>query len=618
MTITSTVTAIQSPGNGSATVFAAPMKIFAATDLIVGFIVAGVYIQQTSGYNVTNIDLNGGCTVTFTIPPPLGTTVDIRTDTPETQGTEFANLGSYLPESTTDTCDRIVRMVQDLSRQTYDYGIHGPDTESVPWTPLPGAANRAGGALIFDANGLPIIGVPVTGTISGPLVVSLLTQDLIGGVIYPASNAENSISAVIVNHGYPYGHVYRYGTNAIPGTTDITAAINTCANVCRQGSYTLQLPADILLVSNSVNFSSITVQGLGEGLAGSAYIIRSAGSSFDIVTSTGGTVLKDMRVDGANPGATGGLTGDNISFKAVSPAHPYLNTLINVASTNARARCIYIERGGYTSFFHVQCLGAGLHALECFGTNVDECTTIRDYGSSQFGSCPNGFGIKLTECVSMAFHDSIIESTQGIQLNGGDNRALTFDGVYQEVTAGGNFITDNGSAGVGLTVRSCFGGNTNIPFLTNWQDVYFQGNSNLQENSPPLANRAQVADSGQLVTSTTSGVSVTVLNKSLTPGLWMVWATVQSQASTATTLTQAACCLTQTVTDSGLQNSTSSFFQAAAQANYNPGASMDQRLNCFELLQVTTTTNLYLRAFFNFSGAGNLTYRGYMTAIKVQ
>jgi len=287
--------------------------------------------------------------------------------------------------------------------------------------------------------------------------VSPPTTAQVGQALYPQTTAEIAISVTPTNYQYPSGHVYRYGTNTTPGTTDMTTAINTAANVCRQANIQLLLPADILLVSNSVNFSNITVQGLGGVFGGSGYITRTAGSTFDIVTSTGGTVLKDMRVDGANPSATAGLTGDNISFKAVSPAHPYLNTLIDVASTNARSRGCYIERGGYTSFFHVQFLGAGLHALECFGTSIDSCTTIRDYGSSQFGGCPNGFGIKLTECTAMGFHDSIIESTCGISLNGSvNNESLTFDGVYQENTIGSSF-TGSISGGT-LTITSVASG----------------------------------------------------------------------------------------------------------------------------------------------------------------
>ncbi len=73
---------------------------------------------------------------------------------------------------------------------------------------------------------------------------------------YPATPAESGVS--IVNTTYPPGHVYRYGTNTIPKTTDMAPAINAAANVCRNGGYTLLMPmTDILLVNESLDFSGI-------------------------------------------------------------------------------------------------------------------------------------------------------------------------------------------------------------------------------------------------------------------------------------------------------------------------------------------------------------------------
>lgn len=150
---------VQYAGDGSTVTFSYPWKLSAATDLIVGFIVSGVYTQQTLGsaYTVANVGNNGGGSITFAAAPSVGTTVDLRPLTPETQSTEFANLAAYLPENSTNVMDRIVRMIQDLTRLAYTFGIHGPDQESVPWTALPSAAARANSILAFDGNGLPII-----------------------------------------------------------------------------------------------------------------------------------------------------------------------------------------------------------------------------------------------------------------------------------------------------------------------------------------------------------------------------------------------------------------------------------------------------------------------------
>jgi hypothetical protein len=150
---------IQYPGNGSTVTFSFPWEIFAATDLVVGFISGGIYVQQSSGYTIPPASLgnSGGGQLTFSVAPPIGTTVDLRTFVPQTQSTNFGNSSAYLPENTTNAVDRLTRAMQDAYRQTYTFGIHGPDQESVPWPALPAAAVRAGLYLAFDNNGLPAL-----------------------------------------------------------------------------------------------------------------------------------------------------------------------------------------------------------------------------------------------------------------------------------------------------------------------------------------------------------------------------------------------------------------------------------------------------------------------------
>lgn len=213
MTVTAALpTSVQIPGNGSATVFAAPMKCFQATDVVVGFISGVNYVLQTTGYTVTNVDVNGGFNVVFSIAPVTGTTVDIRTATPQTQTTEFANLGTYAPENTTECFDRVTREIQDLNRLTYQFGIHGPDTESALWPALPAANFRAGQYLGFDGNGLPTLTPATTGAVP-------LSAGVIGGFLYPVLPSEISV----VNLQYPYYDIRRFG--AVSGLGDCTPAI---------------------------------------------------------------------------------------------------------------------------------------------------------------------------------------------------------------------------------------------------------------------------------------------------------------------------------------------------------------------------------------------------------
>jgi hypothetical protein len=436
---------------------------------------------------------------------------------------------------------------------------------------------------------------------------------------YPRTSAEIAAGVTPTNTAHVAGHVYRYGTNTTPGKTDMTSAINTAARVCRQGNYPLQLPGETLLVSAALDFSRLCVVGLGSPFGGPS-LIQASSRQFDVVTTTGESTFYNFNVDGGNPHKAPGLDGDNFSLRAAKPAHPYLVSFVNVGSTNAKARGCYIERGGYTSFFHFHCLNAGLHALECFGDPDDMCTTIRDYGSSQFGGTPNGYGIKLTECACCAFRDSILEETQGIQLNGVNNRAITFDGVYQEWTSGGQFITHNGSAGIGLVVRGCFGGNTTIPFLKNWHDVYFQGNSNLDTGAVPLANRILQCDGGEQFVSATS--DLTAASLTLGAGTYLVFGTLQSRVARGKgLLSQLACNISTDAAASGMANATSAaaFVTGADQRSQQAASgSGDLRVNCFTILQLTSASPIYLRAHIAVRGTVTIGCHGFLNAVLFQ
>lgn len=514
---------------------------------------------------------------------------------------------------------------------------------------------------------------------------------------YGLTAAERAIGVTPINFSYPPGHVYRHGINTTPGTTDMTAAINTAANVCRQGGYVLQLPMDgKLLVSASLNFSGCRVQGLSNAFNSTAGI-QATNAQFDIITSTGFTIMDSVWVDGGWDGVTAGLSGDTLSLKATSPAHPYVNSFRNCNFQNNKKRGVYIERGGYTDFYHMHVLACGLHGMECFGINTDQCTSIRDLGGSQYGSTPYGYNLKLTECTAMEFRGTILEAGNGIQLNGPDNRTLTFDGIYEEfqptpsftakidngsglagtvltvtapaalaglgigsvlsgagitantiITATGTgtggtgtytvnnsqliaseamttsnllFCTDN-SAGIGLIFRGCFGGNSYMPYgpataaFQNWQGVYFQGNSNLAEGAIPLAGRIQTNSAGQLTVTVTGDVTLGQL--SLSPGFYRLWGTGQTiVASGAGTLTQFACQITTNSAASGLNNSTATLAEGAAQTS-SIGGNQDARVNCFTEVQVFTTTIYYLRARLVLSGTVTIAYNGLLRAELIE
>lgn len=269
-------TYLQIPGNGTATVFSFPFLITTATDLAVGFITSSGYTGQLSGFTVT-IGIGVG-QVTFAVAPPSGTTVDIRSVIPETQPTNFANLGSYFPENTTNALDRVTRNIADLYRLTYQFGLHGPDAENTPWTMLPTAAGRANNALIFDGNGQPTIGVlPASTFVQATwdffLGASTQLAGPVGRALYPQSAAEISLGITPVNFGMAYGTLDRYGTNFVPGTTDMSLATQHWMSVglvtggelrYGPGPYLLTSPINCTF-SGAGGCPGVTVRSLGTG-----------------------------------------------------------------------------------------------------------------------------------------------------------------------------------------------------------------------------------------------------------------------------------------------------------------------------------------------------------------
>jgi hypothetical protein len=451
----------------------------------------------------------------------------------------------------------------------------------------------------------------------------LADSDFSGITPYAVTGAESGVT--IVNYAYPPGHVYRYGTNTTPGTTDMTTAHNTAAIVARAGNYSVQLGVNCL-VSSSLNFSRVRVGGPGAADPNNAvYNIVANSSQFDVITCTGQSVFENFSVHGGWDGSTAGLSGNAFSFTnpvaGGGDGFAYNIHLKNIRIGSAKRSMIYWEGGGYSSLRAVRGLTAGLHGLEMNdGTGgAFVTTTIAVGGQSVFSNTPNGYGSKITNGVSIAFRDVIMESTKGIRIDGISNRSLTFDNVYQELTIGLKFIDlGGGGTGIGLTVCNSFGGGSAIDPVTGWQSCHFYGNSLLTDPPLPFIDEVYQADGGESLTSTTGGVSVTASSISLSQGLYFITGTMQTVQSTASTLTQAACVLTTNSTHTGLATATNAAFEeGASQTNYNPGTLMDQRQNCFKIVRLTATTTIYLRARLVFSGAGNLAYRGFINAVKI-
>jgi hypothetical protein len=109
----------------------------------------------------------------------------------------------------------------------------------------------SGGNTLFDDDAIPS---------------TVLTADGVGRAIYPRTAGEITAAVTPTNYAYPPGDVRRYGTNASPGETDMTDAINNAL----ASNNSVYAPKGIYKVTSSILVNSFNeLYGDGWGANGS-------------------------------------------------------------------------------------------------------------------------------------------------------------------------------------------------------------------------------------------------------------------------------------------------------------------------------------------------------------
>jgi hypothetical protein len=119
---------------------------------------------------------------------------------------------------------------------------------------------------------------------------------------YPRTAAEISAGVTPVNYQYAPGVIDRYGVNTVPGTTDMTAAINAATAQAAQGGPPPTALSGIYFVASSLTMN----QGYINLLGGKSYILPASGV---VITVTGPIFAGVWKIfDVSNTSATGSLT----------------------------------------------------------------------------------------------------------------------------------------------------------------------------------------------------------------------------------------------------------------------------------------------------------------------
>lgn len=286
MTVETTDTFVRAPGNGVATVFNFPFRVFDATDLVVRDITDAlptadpVTLTYQLDYQVVLSATEEGGTVTLTTPLASGHTLDIRSLIPLLQETSVRNQGRFQPEIHENAFDRTVRMIQDLERQIKqafrfpdyvdtDAGITsltpwlskfvyiGPDGTIQPATSI--------GATILTQS---LIDGYIQSAGQSAINAALITAGPqgVGAALYPPSPAENAALVTPVDtsaFARPWLWVRREGC-LLNGTDDYTA-FQKCLTVAAATNTGLIIDGPMTLGTNTTIPKNVALWFVGAG-----------------------------------------------------------------------------------------------------------------------------------------------------------------------------------------------------------------------------------------------------------------------------------------------------------------------------------------------------------------
>lgn len=262
------------------TVFAYPFPILASDELKVSV----DQVLKTLGvdYTLSGIGQANGGNVTFGSATSAGEIVTIWLEMPIKRLTGFQlGAATLLPQALNTEFARQVRVDQMLRR---DIGrclrLAVDDPEPGQSVILPTASARANRYLRFDSNGAPEVAEEL---VAG----STLSRTTIGEYLYPITPTEDDLGVVVVDIGFREGTINRYGTNAVPGVTDMTTAFHTACNVARARNGSVRGLDEVYRVTSGYvnDLAGGDLQLIGEGV--------SYGAAVSAATAKGTCLLLD-------------------------------------------------------------------------------------------------------------------------------------------------------------------------------------------------------------------------------------------------------------------------------------------------------------------------------------
>jgi len=367
-------------------------------------------------YTVTGANVASGGSITLTaaaVASYTGYTLDIRANTPQNQPTSIRNIARFLPEIHEDAYDYLSRQIQDLERQV-KASLRYPDNVlgDAAMTPLSSWVSK-------------YVTVDGTGALAPAVLTSsgAITQNLIGGLLYPLSVTEGSAAAAPSNFGFNNTpeDTRRYGSVDTGGATDSTTAIQNTINALNAGTIkggAVVIPGDANSIINISNSLSIPKRTAGDNHT-RWYSLRGMGRGAPRLTAVTGLANKPM-IDASGQ--------DSSTF---SYYREYKDLYLNGAGIAQKGIDIRFNQHFKLENLFITAMedGAGTGAgIEVFGAI---CASFRDLKVHD----SEGHGIFVSGGSGNFFNANLIEGCSFLNLTG--------DGIYSSGGFAGNSVTGN-------------------------------------------------------------------------------------------------------------------------------------------------------------------------------
>lgn len=242
---------IQYVASSGQTVFPYPFPITQDQDLVV--VVAGVTLPTDTGYTVSGVGNDTGGNVTFTSGLLAGQIVTLYRDIQIERLTQIGQNSGFASTAFNAEYNNIYLIMQQLA-DSIGFCLQLPNTNNPAPTTSLTPATYANKYLAFDANGNPVPAVLTSsGSLTGAIIIALLTQAQIASVFQPQTPAESAVGVVPTVLQWPQGDPRRYGA-VLDGVADDTVALTNWAKVGGNltfPSYTAFITATIPLYSNT-------------------------------------------------------------------------------------------------------------------------------------------------------------------------------------------------------------------------------------------------------------------------------------------------------------------------------------------------------------------------------